>query len=152
MSRFKLNNMLFSYWLFLSWFYLDEVSRKKRLFRACTCQGVRNVRFSENLTCFVFLKHPFWDSPFCLITDDLMCCKSFHTFRVEWLDCACTTKKMWRCDDVKKMCSENIQQIYKRTPMPKCDFNKVAKQLHWNHTLAWELPCKFIECFQNTFF
>ena len=30
--------------------------------------GVRNVLFSENL-CFVFLKHPFWDSPFCLITD-----------------------------------------------------------------------------------
>ena len=22
-------------------------------------QGVRNVRFSENLVCFVFLKHPF---------------------------------------------------------------------------------------------
>ena len=21
---------------------------------------------------------------------------------------------------------ENMQQIYKRTPMPKCDFNKVA--------------------------
>ena len=28
-----------------------------------------------------------------------------------------------------KRCSENIQQIYKRTPMPKCDFNKVAKQI-----------------------
>ena len=40
--------------------------------------GVRNVRFSENLTCFVFLKHPFWDSPFCLITND----NSLHTF---WL-------------------------------------------------------------------
>ena len=26
--------------------------------------------FSENSTCFVFLKHPFWDSPFCLITDE----------------------------------------------------------------------------------
>ena len=26
--------------------------------------------FSENLACFVFLKHPFWDSPFCLITDE----------------------------------------------------------------------------------
>ena len=24
-----------------------------------TYQGVRNVHFSENLTCFVFLKHPF---------------------------------------------------------------------------------------------
>ena len=33
-------------------------------------QGVRNVRFSENLMCFVFLKHPFRDSPFCLITDE----------------------------------------------------------------------------------
>ena len=30
--------------------------------------------------------------------------------------------------------SENMQQIYSRTPMPKCDFNKVAKQLYWNHT------------------
>ena len=27
------------------------------------------------------------------------------------------------------MCSENMQQIYRRTPIPKCDFNKVAKQL-----------------------
>ena len=31
-------------------------------------QGLRNVRFSENLVCFIFSKHPFWDSPFCLIT------------------------------------------------------------------------------------
>ena len=30
----------------------------------CSYQGVRNVRFLENLTCFVFLKYPFWDSPF----------------------------------------------------------------------------------------
>ena len=28
-----------------------------------------------------------------------------------------------------KRCSENMQQIYRRTPMPKCDFNKVALQL-----------------------
>ena len=27
-----------------------------------------------------------------------------------------------------KRCSENMQQIYRRTPMPKCDFNKVALQ------------------------
>ena len=37
--------------------------------RTCAYQGVRNVCFSENLPCFVFLKHPFWDSPFCRITD-----------------------------------------------------------------------------------
>ena len=28
---------------------------------------VRNIHFSENLVCFVFLKHPFWDLPFCLL-------------------------------------------------------------------------------------
>ena len=30
----------------------------------------RNARFSENLACFVFLKHPFWDALFCLITGE----------------------------------------------------------------------------------
>ena len=38
--------------------------------RTCAYQGVRNVRFSGNLTSFVSLKHPFWDSIFCLITDE----------------------------------------------------------------------------------
>ena len=39
--------------------------------RTCAYQGVRNVRFSKNLACFVFLKHPSRDSPFCLITDEI---------------------------------------------------------------------------------
>ena len=26
----------------------------------------------------------------------------------------------------RKRCSENMLQIYRTTPMPKCDFNKVA--------------------------
>ena len=30
---------------------------------------------------------------------------------------------------LRQGCSENMQQFYRRTPMPKCDFNKVAKQL-----------------------
>ena len=45
-------------------------------------RGVRNVRFSENLACFVFLKHPFWDSPFCLNTDEIsssVFINPFHT-------------------------------------------------------------------------
>ena len=28
---------------------------------------------------------------------------------------------------LKKSCSENMQQIYRRTPMRKCNFNKVAR-------------------------
>ena len=27
--------------------------------------------------------------------------------------------------------SENMEQMYKRTPMPKCDFNKVALKSHF---------------------
>ena len=30
----------------------------------------------------------------------------------------------------RKRCSENMRQIYRKTPMPKCDFNKVALQLY----------------------
>ena len=35
--------------------------------------------------------------------------------------------------------------------MSKCHFNKMAKQLYWNHTSARVFPCKFTACFQNTF-
>ena len=50
---------------------------EKRIFLTpliCTFmyQGVRNVRFSENLACFFLLKHPFWDLLFCLITDYIL--------------------------------------------------------------------------------
>ena len=38
--------------------------------------------------------------------------------------------KQWFRGVLKKRCSEKMQQIYRRTPMPKCDFNKVAKQLY----------------------
>ena len=51
----------------------------------------------------------------------------------------------------RNWCSENMQQIYRRTPMPKCDFNKVALQLYWNYTSAWLFSCKFLVYFQNTF-
>ena len=43
----------------------------KRKTRTCAYQGVRNVRFSENLACFVFLFPLSWDSRFCLITDEI---------------------------------------------------------------------------------
>ena len=52
----------------------------------------------------------------------------------------------------RKRCSENMQQIYRRTPMRKCDFNNVPLQLYWNRTSAWVFSCKFAAYFQNTFF
>ena len=52
--------------------------------------------------------------------------------------------------DLRKKCSENMQQIYRRTPMPKCDFIKVTLQLYRNHTSA-SFPCKFAAYFQRIF-
>ena len=37
-----------------------------------------------------------------------------------------TTQKQSPRGVPRKRCSEIMQQIYRRTPMPKCDFNKVA--------------------------
>ena len=37
---------------------------------------------------------------------------------------------------VIKRCSENMQQIYRKTPMPKCVFDKVVLQIYSNHTSA----------------
>ena len=53
---------------------------------------------------------------------------------------------------LRKRCSQNMQQIYSRTPMPKCDFSKVAKQLYWNHTSVWVISYKFAPYFQKTLF
>ena len=39
--------------------------------------GGKKCSFSENLACLVFLKNPFWDSTFCLITDDIQGDKLF---------------------------------------------------------------------------
>ena len=32
---------------------------------------------------------------------------------------------------LSQSCSENMLQIYRRTPLPKCDFNKVALEIHF---------------------
>ena len=43
----------------------------------------------------------------------------------------------------------NMQLIYKRTPMPKYDFIKVALQLYWNHTSAWVFSYKLSAYFSK---
>ena len=41
---------------------------------------IRSVRSLENLACFVVLKHPFWDSPFCFITKEMWILAHFFSF------------------------------------------------------------------------
>ena len=45
--------------------------------------------------------------------------------------------------EVIKRCPENIQELYRKTPMPKCDFNKVALEIYWNRISAWVFSSKF---------
>ena len=64
----------------------------------------------------------------------------------------CYIHKQSSRDVLSKRCSENIQQIYRRTPVPKCDFNKTALQLYWNHTSTWVFYWIFAKSFQNTLY
>ena len=50
-----------------------------------------------------------------------------------------------------KRCSENMQQIYRRTLMPKCDFNKIPKQLYWNCTSTRCSPASLVHIFRTPF-
>ena len=51
-------------------------------------------------------------------------------FIKEIISCALFFQKQPPRGALRIRCSKNLQQIYKRTPMPKCDFNKVALQLY----------------------
>ena len=51
---------------------------------------------------------------------------------------------------LRERCSENMQNIYRRTPIPKRDFNNTAKQLYWNHTSTWVFSCKSAAYFFKT--
>ena len=55
---------------------------------------------------------------------------------------------------LRKAVLKTWEQTSRSTPMPKCDFSKVALhalQVPWNHTSAVVFSCKFAACFQNTF-
>ena len=65
--------------------------------------------------------------------------------------CKCDQIRRESLMGIKKKCSENMQQIYRRTPMPKWDLDKVALQIYWNRTSAWVFTCKFAAYFENTF-
>ena len=43
----------------------------------------------------------------------------------------------------RKRFSENLQQIYWRTPLVKCDFKNVSKKVYCNNISAWVFFCRF---------
>ena len=53
--------------------------------------------------------------------------------------------------DLIQRCSQNMQQIYRRTYIRKRGFHKIAKQLFRNYTFALVFSYKFATYFQNIF-
>ena len=44
-----------------------------------------------------------------------------------------------------------MKRIYRKAAILKCDFNKVAQQLYWNHTLALVSPVNLFHIFKIPF-
>ena len=66
-------------------------------------------------------------------------------YKFPYFRCSHSEVFLWK--GVLKICSKFTGEHQ----MLKCDFNKVALQLYWNHTSAWVFPCKFAAYFQNAF-
>ena len=62
-----------------------------------------------------------------------------------------TLRKSMTSEAAIQRCFENIQQNYRRTPMPKCDFNKVAKELYRNRTLHECSSVNLLHIFRTPF-
>ena len=56
-------------------------------------------------------------------------------------------------DVLKKRYSENLQQIFRRPPMPKLQHTvkEIAKQFYWNHSLVWVFFVNVLHIFRTPF-
>ena len=82
-------------------------------------QGVRNVRFSENMTYFVFLKHLLWDSSFNLEN-------RFLLNWVPWLTCQLTfTCSKSTIEKIEKSVTIKEPEMFLKLKI------KRVKWLHW---------------------
>ena len=89
-----------------------------------------------------------------VLLEKILCQNSLLQFPAGkwWFEFVSVIQKQPLRGVLRRRCSENMQQIFSRIPMPKCDFRKVVKQFYWNHTSAWVFSCKFAAYFRNTFF
>ena len=99
-------------------------------------RGVRNVRFSKNLTFLVFFKHPFWDSPFCLITEELsvILYVLWALPEEKFLSLLWFWYMLWNIRERKCICTTYIQQDAKQKSKGKTsteDTFSVKKKQIW---------------------
>ena len=85
-----------------------------------------------------------------LKNDLLKFCRTIHVFLRNFriADRLSTTEAALQRFYQKKV-SGNMQQIYRRTSMLKCDFNELALQFYWSHFSAWVFSYKFDAFFRT---
>ena len=91
------------------------------LSRKNSCKLWNQFKFSKNCSSVSYF--------FCLLEASFtshFCTSSWMRIGKCWL----YSQKQPSIGVPTKNCSENMQQIYRGKTMPKCDFNKVAKQFH----------------------
>ena len=105
----------------------------------CASKKLQNYRkeennfFFEKLCCF-FIRN-FWNSPCNLQIFFTARCLDVRFWKLLYFICLNFNSeyiylhKQLSRGGLRKRCSENMQQIYRRTHMPKCDFNKVSLQI-----------------------
>ena len=76
--------------------------------------------------------------------------RKYFFFSLFIVDNSIFQKQPPRCV-LRKRYSENIQQIFRRAPTSKCNFNKVSLQLCWNHTSAWCSPVNLLHISRTPF-
>ena len=107
------------------------------------------LSFTASCTLWKFL--PLWRSPFIIWKPKS---RSLNGKLIDSLVSLWLTHLIYKHpyrDVLIKRCFEDMPKIYRRTPIPKCNINKVALQLYWNRTSAWVFSCKFATYFQTPF-
>ena len=101
--------------------------------------------------CFFFFgsEEAIIQSPTTLDYTLVVACKGKSTF--EYILGIVNHQKQLSRGVLWKRCSGNMQQIYRRTPVLKCDLNKVSLQLYRNFASASVFSCKFAAYFRNIF-
>ena len=103
---FSFFHFFFFFFFFFSCMRLCACARLVTLFMS---SFLRLLTYYLSLLCLLFILFWYW----------------FYSWH-EWL------QEQPSKGVLRKRCSENIQQIYRITPMSKFGFNKVALQLYWN--------------------
>ena len=114
--------------------------------------GYRRIMVFRNVT-YLYSLIIHWNE--IIILSNRRVYKTLYTFILKYISQGCqpslAIQKQPYKSLLRKRCSENMQQIYRRTPMPRYNFNKIALQLYWNRTSAGGSLVNFLNIFRTTF-